>query len=303
MNHRTDKLVALRAELRNVVTEQIGHLAAELAEHCHDRNYWRCEVWPDGARGIREEVNRDTRTVLPDNMRDEADRNIQPVQCLAIVGTGSISCDCDACRNGAEGRDRLSDDDTAEMESRLLDALDEIGEGYWLKSQARNEASAKNHAAAAVLADFPAAGRSDEQVSKEPRVNGVGPAIFDNSACLPPHADPATVGRATPAMAQSKRVLVVDDDPAILRAVSRELKAAGWQVDTRTEPGWMSAPDVLLADWDPHGPLTTESARKLGVPFVVMTGNDALVLPGVAIVRKPWQPGDLDSVLREAVRK
>ena len=62
---------------------------------------------------------------------------------------------------------------------------------------------AKNHAAATVLADFPAAGRSDEQVSKEPRVNGVGPAIFDNSACLPPHADPATVGRAIPAVAQS----------------------------------------------------------------------------------------------------
>ena len=103
--------------------------------------------------------------------------------------------------------------------------------------------------------------------------------------------------------ATGKRVLVVDDDAVLLRAVARELKAAGWQVDTRTEPGWTSAPDVLLADWDPHGPLTTGSARKLGVPFVVMTGNDALVLPGVTIVRKPWQPGELDAALRAAINK
>ena len=103
------------------------------------------------------------------------------------------------------------------------------------------------------------------------------------------------------------RVLVIDDDPMILKAVSRELRAAGWEVRVATvEPiggsEWAGI-DVLLTDWEPGGEDALAVATYGNVPAVVMTGNDALVLPGVTIVRKPWQPGELDAALRAAINK
>ena len=49
----------------------------------------------------------------------------------------------------------------------------------------------------------PAARPSDAAGQGDAPVNGTALATLDNSACLPPHADPATVGRAIPAVAQS----------------------------------------------------------------------------------------------------
>lgn len=103
-----------------------------------------------------------------------------------------------------------------------------------------------------------------------------------------------------------KRVLVIDDDAVLLRTVARELRAAGWTVDARTEPGWVDKPDVALIDWDPHGKVATEAARKMGVPYVVFTGNDvvadALRAAGDAVVDKPWQSGELDAELKEVCK-
>ena len=110
---------------------QIAHLAADMAQHEHDRNYWRCQVWPDGEVDIAEAINRDERSVLPDNMRDDSDDNIQCAQVLAIVGTGSFDCDCDACRAGCDGSECCGDDDATEIEQRMIDALAEIGDEYF----------------------------------------------------------------------------------------------------------------------------------------------------------------------------
>ena len=106
--------------------------------------------------------------------------------------------------------------------------------------------------------------------------------------------------------ATGKRVLVVDDDAVLLRAVARELRAAGWEVrtiDIRCTPQ-RGEYDVALLDWNPLGPEMAVRCLDVGLKFAIFTADeDVHGFPDVPIVRKPWQPGELDAALRAAINK
>lgn len=116
------------------------------------------------------------------------------------------------------------------------------------------------------------------------------------------------------------RVLVVDDEPALLRALAINLRAAGWEVETA--PDGRSAlaavaatrPDVVLLDLglpDLDGTEVIEGLRGwTQVPVVVLSarqhGDDkveALDLGADDYVTKPFAMNELMARLRAAVRR
>ncbi|MER6937116.1 response regulator transcription factor [Nocardioides sp. NPDC127514] len=116
------------------------------------------------------------------------------------------------------------------------------------------------------------------------------------------------------------RVLVVDDEPALLRALAINLRAAGWEVETATDGRSALAaaaathPDVVLLDLglpDLDGTEVIEGLRGwTQVPVVVLSarqhGDDkieALDLGADDYVTKPFAMNELMARLRAAVRR
>lgn len=116
------------------------------------------------------------------------------------------------------------------------------------------------------------------------------------------------------------RVLVVDDEPALLRALAINLRAAGWEVETAADgrSGLAAAaathPDVVLLDLglpDLDGTEVIEGLRGwTQVPVVVLSarqhGDDkveALDLGADDYVTKPFAMNELMARLRAAVRR
>jgi CheY-like chemotaxis protein len=104
-------------------------------------------------------------------------------------------------------------------------------------------------------------------------------------------------------------VLLVDDNPLILRANARALRDRGWAVFTTEDPPVApeaySAVDVVLTDWhcgrDGHGgEQVARDCLIAGVPCVVYTGAD---LEGPHVVRKPARLDDIERALLRAIEE
>ncbi len=110
------------------------------------------------------------------------------------------------------------------------------------------------------------------------------------------------------------RVLVVDDEPAVLQLVNRVLTASGYEVLPHTSPAEAlqrvqtdSPVDVLLTDVvmpEMRGPDLIRSVQQLSpstVAVMMSAYADATELPpGIAFLKKPFLPADLVAML-EAV--
>jgi two-component system KDP operon response regulator KdpE len=121
-------------------------------------------------------------------------------------------------------------------------------------------------------------------------------------------------------MAESPRILVVDDEPQILRALGINLKAIGYRVDTARsgEEALRSAandrPDAVILDLGLPGIDGTEVIRGLRgwskVPIIVLSVRDAEREKIAALdagaddyVTKPFGMGELLARLRAALRR
>ena len=117
---------------------------------------------------------------------------------------------------------------------------------------------------------------------------------------------------------QPKRILVVDDDPDILDALSEILEVEGYQVHRarngrealqRMDEG-TSAPDLILLDLMMPVMDGWEFARMLGphrrAPIVVLSadrnvGPKAQEIGAIGWLAKPFELGDLLSLVRRSV--
>ena len=121
-------------------------------------------------------------------------------------------------------------------------------------------------------------------------------------------------------MAEQLRVLVVDDEPAIVRALGINLKALGYQIDSAEsgEDALRKAadhrPDAVILDLGLPGIDGVEVIRGLrgwtNVPIIVLSVRDAerqkiLALDAGAddYVTKPFGMGELLARLRAALRR
>ena len=113
-------------------------------------------------------------------------------------------------------------------------------------------------------------------------------------------------------MATSPRLLIVDDDEVMLRAVSSQLRRAGWphwRIETSSTPVDPSGFDVALLDWVPYGETMAAWCRSWRIPFVVFTGGDTDnvleslggTLSGAVVVAKPYRIEDLRANLLNAL--
>jgi len=118
----------------------------------------------------------------------------------------------------------------------------------------------------------------------------------------------------------SYRVLVVDDEPALARALAINLRSAGWEVVTASdghsalEAAATSRPDVVLLDLGLPDLDGTEVIAGLrgwsSVPIVVLSARqhgedkvEALDLGADDYVTKPFAMNELLARLRAAVRR
>ena len=127
--------------------------------------------------------------------------------------------------------------------------------------------------------------------------------------------EPASAGSEDPA-----EILLVDDDPTILRAIARQLQGAGYVVDTAPDGAeavrrlQRRSYDSILSDISmPHldgiEMLRAARAHDLHVPVVLLTGHPrvdtavkALELGAFHYLTKPVASSELLRVLRNAVR-
>ena len=94
-------------------------------------------------------------------------------------------------------------------------------------------------------------------------------------------------------------VLIVDDDPVMLRATARCLRSLGWTVSTSEKPIPIASDvDVVLADWDPHGRMMIQVCLLAGCPVVVYTGAPDSVDVPVTVLPKPSEQEAIDKALR-----
>jgi CheY-like chemotaxis protein len=127
-----------------------------------------------------------------------------------------------------------------------------------------------------------------------------------------------------------KKILVVDDSPVILKALSMKLRSNGYNVFTADEGGAAVSivrrekPDVILLDisfppdighgggvpWD--GFLIMEWLRRIeeakNIPIIIITGGDpvkykdrALAAGAVSFFHKPLDNDDLLNVIRKTL--
>src|SRR6478609_6042476 len=116
------------------------------------------------------------------------------------------------------------------------------------------------------------------------------------------------------------RMLVVDDDPEILRAVSRTLRAAGHEVDLAaqgteaierigTHPYDVVLSDIAMPGMDGVKLLQAIRSKDLHVPVILVTGEptvdsavQALELGAFRYLTKPVAPGELQKAVLTAAR-
>jgi CheY-like chemotaxis protein len=127
-----------------------------------------------------------------------------------------------------------------------------------------------------------------------------------------------------------KKILVVDDNPVVLKAVQGKLEASGYQVLTAEDGSGavstvrLERPDLMLLDisFPPnvaHGGVVSwdgflimnwlgrmEEAR--GIPIIILSGCEAaqfeakaLAAGAVKYMQKPVDPDELIAVIREAL--
>ena len=113
------------------------------------------------------------------------------------------------------------------------------------------------------------------------------------------------------------RILVVDDDPEVLRLVARVLESAGHEITTARRPSQAleiitisGAFDLLVSDVampEMCGPDLAEQVRLLSPSSAVMLMSGSFVvgqLPqGIPFVSKPFLPSDLLRSVESALRK
>jgi FixJ family two-component response regulator len=118
-------------------------------------------------------------------------------------------------------------------------------------------------------------------------------------------------------MSTGKRIIVLDDDASVLRALQRVLKAHGFNaevfgtVEAFLDSAPLSDASCLVLDIDLNGTSGIELKRQLAdagvsVPVIFITGADdeakrkaALDAGGVACLKKPFPSG----ALIEAIQK
>lgn len=114
----------------------------------------------------------------------------------------------------------------------------------------------------------------------------------------------------------SVRVLVVDDDPAVLRMVKSMLEHAGFNVATarngadalavvQAHPGVI---DIVLSDVQMPGIDGTELAEKLGqiakdLPVMLMSGFTRAISPARPFIRKPFGPAALVAFIENTLSR
>jgi CheY-like chemotaxis protein len=116
-----------------------------------------------------------------------------------------------------------------------------------------------------------------------------------------------------PARAEGKTILVVEDEPAILRLTERMLKGQGFTVLSASGPAEAAqhlatiAPDLVLSDLSMPGGGGLKVAQTLaethpGVPIVIMTGYapEEGNLPGPTL-NKPFRRAELLQVVNETL--
>ena len=138
------------------------------------------------------------------------------------------------------------------------------------------------------------------------------PAAADEAA--PPGAAPPLSGR------ERKRVLVLDDDPLMLRFVRDALASAGWTALPTGDPGELGhlieaeRPDLVLLDLVLPGTDGIDLMKRipelaeLPVIFISGYGNDetvarALQLGAADYIVKPFSPTELVARIRAALRR
>ncbi len=159
------------------------------------------------------------------------------------------------------------------------------------------------------------------------RAESGGPGLgarftFTLPAAAADAAAPGADSPARPAFAghESPRVLVLDDDPLMLRFVRDALAAAGWTALATGEPGELERlieaerPDLVLLDVVLPGTDGIELMRRtaelaeLPVIFISGYGNDetiakALELGAADYIVKPFSPTELVARIRAALRR
>jgi DNA-binding response OmpR family regulator len=108
------------------------------------------------------------------------------------------------------------------------------------------------------------------------------------------------------------RVLIVDDEPLMLRATARALRTRGWEVDTASSAAdtlIRENHDVVLTDWDPHGPSVLAYALMVKTPVVVYTADPDKAMAEIVthtgevirVVTKPFEIDELADALSDAI--
>jgi hypothetical protein len=100
------------------------------------------------------------------------------------------------------------------------------------------------------------------------------------------------------------RLLIVDDDPVMLRTLVRSFKRWGWEVSAYRSPPPTNAPldyDVALIDWRPWGPRMTVACTVAKLPHIIFTGDlDGVPCVGCCccVIAKGTPLTDVDAALR-----
>jgi DNA-binding NtrC family response regulator len=97
----------------------------------------------------------------------------------------------------------------------------------------------------------------------------------------------------------SAKLLIVDDEPMILKATARALKSFGWNVITSEVPHSPSSlgADIVLTDWRPYGPRMLELSKHDNIPVVVFTSDDTGIPKSVLVLPKPISVEELSVAL------
>ncbi len=114
------------------------------------------------------------------------------------------------------------------------------------------------------------------------------------------------------------RIVVVDDEPSVLRIMSLHLEATGYEVhafgDGKEALGWLrlNSADVLIIDEKMRGLSGTdvvEELRSLGgghvTHVILMSGHpvEGLTVNADTFLQKPFSPGKLDAALRQIAER
>lgn len=118
---------------------------------------------------------------------------------------------------------------------------------------------------------------------------------------------------------QTHEILVVDDEPDMIRGLARILESRGWHVRQAlsgceaVEMAIQRVPEVILMDMvmpDMNGIETCQEIRRVcgRVPVIFMSGFSltelrAREMGASAVLRKPMDLGDLFAVLERSVRR